>query len=130
MVRRGGAPHPETVFARVGNERVALGGVAGDAVERAVTILLVATPCCSSAEFIASLTMISWLIGTAAIRSTSRSVRASRSLGSGASIASPHSAASAPVMQSPVAEGVSRAGRLVGVPTSRRRGTPHTRVGG
>ncbi len=120
----------EAVLPRLRDERVALRGVAGDAVEDVEIIALLATPWLYSALFIASLTMMSWLIGTAAIRSTRRSVRSSRSFGSGASTARPHSAACAPVMQSPVSRRrLARwsPSRCAHIPAA---GTPHTRVGG
>ena len=62
------------------------------------------------------------------MRSTSRSVRSSRSFGSGASMAHPHSAACAPVMQSPVNR--QPFGALVAEPVrpqARRRDAPHPR---
>lgn len=92
----------EAVLAGVGDERVPFGGVSATPSNTVEIIALLATPWLYSALFIASLTMISWLTGTAAMRCTSRSVRSSRSAASGASTASPHSAACAPVRQSPV----------------------------
>src|SRR4051794_41870222 len=74
--------------------------------------------------------MISWLTGIAAMRPTRRSVRSSRSAGSGASTARPQSAACAPLMQSPV-----KRRRFARWSPSRcahnpAAGTPHTPIGG
>jgi hypothetical protein len=72
----------------------------------------------------------SWLTGTRAIRDTNASTRTSSSDGAGASMASPHSAASAPDSESPV-----KSSRLARCGPSRYAhidvvGEPHTRAGG
>ena len=97
------------------------------------TVLIMAefcAPAAISAELSASLTIINWFTGSKAIRSTSASVRASSSAAGADSTASPHSAASAPLMQSPVSS--SRfarwsPSRCAHMPAA---GTPQTRVGG
>ncbi len=87
-------------------------------------------PCASTVWLTSSFIITSWLIGSRATRSSSRSKRSSSRSGATASVASPHSAASAPVRESPVSS--SRLARIAPIRSAHIAvvGEPQTRAGG